>query len=269
MRKKTVLIGLFAVGLISNVLAVSVFYKGKEMPQASEQDIDISVVMMRWGKTDDGQHERFIGTIASDSVRKRITLVFEGKTRDQSVRINIPTDIHMFGVGRTPVCLTCGARENQVGQSVYSRGAKTSRGHYFDAAVDLPEGLNYLNLVDVISGNQSLRYIVKFNISPAINRTSFKVPIPPQASLHSTTISVRVMEPETAPTLSPQSSVPSPPMGGAVQTSVFLSADEVSKACIALDALDNMNRGDNAEVKSLVNAIRSVLLKNESSTNSR
>ena len=63
--------------------------------------------------------------------------------------------------------------------------------------------------------------------------------------------------------------VPSPPMGGAVQTSVFLSADEVSKACIALDALDNMNRGDNAEVKSLVNAIRSVLLKNESSTNSR
>ena len=259
MSKNIILSTLFAVGFASNILAVSVFYKGKEMPQASERDIDISVVMLRWGKTDDGQHNRFIGTIASDSVNGRITLVFEGKAKDQFVRVEIPTDVHIFGVGKSPVCLTCRASEDQLGQSVYSRAAKTSRGHYFDAAIDLPEGLDYLNLVDVTSGGQSLRYIVKFNISPALNRTSFKVPLPPKATLHPTTMSVRVGKPETTP-------APSPSMGSAVQASVVqesvvLSGDEVGRVSAALDALDKMNSGGNAEVKSLVNGIRSILLK--------
>ena len=191
--KKYVPVALFAYcALVVQSVFASAWFQNKLVAQASPE---VSVTIMRWGAPDkvdpQDKKDRIVGQVASDKF-KNVTLVLEGVSADkQTHRLSITTDVHVFDNGRYSFCTICGnTRRDGFGSGTKAKGAHTSRGCFFEVFPATIPGLMSLRLVDVKAGGESVHYAVKFNVSPALMRTSFKIPMPQGATVHPATVVV-------------------------------------------------------------------------------
>ena len=176
----------------------SSWYQGVLQPK--EDNPSVSVVMMRWGvMKDEGNdyYDSIVGQIVAAGY-EAVTLVFEG-IRDNGKMIRVT--LHDVPVQRyinndeevKSRCVSCPCWnyfENKKG--VMAKGLFVGKGCYFHTQIRKSPDLKKLRLIDVKSGNMSLPYFIKFNVSLDLLRSGMIIPVAQNIIIHK--ISLPVIE---------------------------------------------------------------------------
>ena len=172
----------------------SSWYKGVLKPK--EDNPDVSVVMMRWGVpkgVGNNDYDIIVGQIVSAGY-KAVTLVFEGIEADGKRflmtfhDILVQRYIHDLNDVES-YCIACGGppypcRVDENKRGVMSKGFFVGQGCYFQAKIPRDPSLKKLRLIDVKSGDISLHYLVKFNVSIDLVRSGMAIPIAQNIRIH-------------------------------------------------------------------------------------
>ena len=182
----------------------SSWYKGEL--QLKEDNPSVSVVMMRWGtpkSTGVSDYDIVVGQIVAAGYRA-VTLVFEGIGADGKKFLMTFNDVPVQRYINDPddlgsLCTSCseGIKENKKG--VMAKGFFVGKGCYFQAKMPRDPSLKKLRLIDVKSGDTSLYYFIKFNVSLDLVRSGLAVPIAQNITIHDIPSPVKEFVPESKP----------------------------------------------------------------------
>lgn len=197
-------------------------------------DPDVSIVMMRWGvMKDEGDdiNDSVVGQIVAAGY-ERVTLVFEG-IADNKKKIRVTfRDIPVNRYIRNSECVEsicvfpvrhdgCGVDENKKG--VMGKGFFVGKGCVFHSRMRKSQDFKRMRLVDVKSGDRSLHYFIKFNVSLDLLRSGMTIPLAKNMRIHDIPPPVMEIIPESAPvsanTVSQQFSPQQAPQSAVSQTS--------------------------------------------------
>jgi len=164
---------------------------------SSREEPDVSVVIMRWGLPKGGGNGRedvIIGQIVAAGYQD-VTLIFEGiGTEGKKIQMTLDVAVQRYIYDQNEThsyCISC-SRDRNIGRrtiretkrGIMAKEALIGQGCYFQTRVPRDPNLNKLRLVDVKDGETSLRYFVKFNISPDLVRSGLAVPIAQNVTVH-------------------------------------------------------------------------------------